>query len=99
MADEMIKIKITIAGNDYTLNIDSSKKELYLLAERRVNTAIKKFQQKNFEGFRVQDAIALTAFEFAVSNIGLKQQSELDPEEITALKELNQKLAEYLNRP
>ncbi len=93
------EIKITIAAKSYTLNIDSAKREHYLLAERRVNSTITKFQRMNFEGFTSQDAIALTAFEFAVTNIGLKQQSEVEPEELTALKELNQRIESYLNDP
>ncbi len=93
------EIKITIAAKSYTLNIESSKREHYLLAERRVGAAITKFQKMNFDGFKLQDAIALTAFEFAVANISLKQQSEVEPDEIVALKELNRRLEEYLNDP
>ncbi|MFI3270265.1 MAG: cell division protein ZapA [Rikenellaceae bacterium] len=90
------EIKITIAAKSYTLNIDSAKREHYRLAEKRVNASITKFQQMNFEGFKLQDAIALSAFEFAVANLALKQQSEVDPEELTALKAINNKLEEYL---
>ncbi len=90
------EIKITIAAKSYTLNIDSSKREHYRLAEKRVNSSITKFQKMNFDGFKLQDAIALTAFEFAVANINLKQQSEVEPDEVTALKELSYKIEEYL---
>lgn len=93
------EIKITIAAKSYTLNIDSTKREQYRLAEKRVNASVTKFQKMNFDGFRLQDAIALTAFEFAVANINLKQQNELDPEDVTTLKELGNRIEEYLNRP
>ncbi len=95
----MEELKITIAAKSYTLNIDKAKREHYLLAERRVNSTITKIQKMNFEGYNLHDAIALTAFDFAVSNIELKQQSEVEPEEVKTLKELNQKIEEYLNNP
>ncbi|MFI3247550.1 MAG: cell division protein ZapA [Rikenellaceae bacterium] len=91
------EIKITIAGKSYKLNIDSAKKELYLLAERNVNSSILKFQKQNFEGFKLQDAIALAAFELAVANINIRQQSEIESEEIAALKAIDEKVANYLN--
>ncbi len=91
------EIKITIAGKSYKLNIDSTKRELYLLAERNVNSSILKFQKQNFEGFKLQDAIALAAFELAVANINIRQKSEIEPEEVAALKAIDERVTEYLN--
>lgn len=91
------EIKITIAGKSYKLNIDKTKRELYLLAERNVNSSILKFQKQNFEGFKLQDAIALAAFELAVANINIRQKSEVESEEIAALKAIDERVAEYLN--
>ncbi len=91
------EIKITIAGKSYKLNIDSTKRELYLLAERNVNSSILKFQKQNFDGFKLQDAIALAAFELSVANINIRQQSELDSEDVATLKSIDERVASYLN--
>ncbi len=91
------EIKITIAGKSYKLNIDNSKRELYLLAERNVNSAILKFQKQNFEGFGRQDAIALAAFELAVANINIRQQNEIESEDVAALKAIEARVADYMN--
>lgn len=91
------EIKITIAGKSYKLNVESTKKELYMLAERNVNSSILKFQKQNFEGFKLQDAIALAAFELAVANINMRQQSEVEPEEVAALRAIEERVADYLN--
>ncbi len=90
-------IKITIAGKGYTLNADSTKRELYLLAEQRLNATITKFEKRNLAGIRPQDVVALAAFEFAVANISLKQQNEVDSEELSLLKQLDRRVEEYLN--
>ncbi len=91
------EIKITISGKSYKLNIDSSKRELYLLAERNVNSSILRFQKQNFDGFTLQDVIALAAFELAVANINIRQQNEVVSEDLAVLKALEDRIGEYLN--
>ncbi|MFI3289224.1 MAG: cell division protein ZapA [Rikenellaceae bacterium] len=91
------EIKITISGKSYKLNIDSSKRELYLLAERNVNSSILRFQKQNFDGFTLQDVIALAAFELAVANINIRQQNEVVSEDLAVLKALEERVGEYLN--
>ncbi len=94
---ETEEIKITIAQKSYKLNIDPSKRELYRLAERKVNASITRYERQNFEGFSAKDAIALTAFEYAVANITLKQNSELASDDMAQLQELEQRIESYLN--
>ncbi len=91
------EIKITISGKTFTLNVDSTKRELYHLAERTLNSAILKFEKRNFDGLRPQDVVALAAFEFVISNINLRQQSEIDSAECDALNAIDRRIEEYLN--
>ncbi len=88
------EIKINIAGKSYTLKVDSAKRELYQLAERRVNAAVVKFERQNLS---TQDAVALVAFNYVVTNIKMKQQSEVDDAELMAIKAIDQRVFDYLN--
>ncbi len=91
------EITITIAGKGYKLTIDPLKRELYKLAEQRVRAAMVKFERENFAEFRTEDAVALTAFEFAIANIKLHQQSELESEEVATLRKIESSISDYLN--
>lgn len=91
------EIKITISGKTFTLNVDSTKRELYHLAERTLNSAIVKFEKKSLDGLRPQDIVALAAFEFVISNINLRQQSEIGSTEYDALDAIDRRIEEYLN--
>ncbi|MFR9619783.1 MAG: cell division protein ZapA [Rikenellaceae bacterium] len=88
------EIRIVIASKSYTLKVDSAKRELYHLAERRANAAIVKFEKQNVT---TQDAIALVAFNFAVTNIKMRQQSEVDDAELQAIKQIDERVESYLN--
>ncbi len=88
------EIRIQIAGKSYTLKVDSTKRELYQLAERRVNAAVVKFEKQNVT---TQDAVALVAFNYAVTNIKMRQQSEVDDAELAALKVIDERVENYLN--
>ncbi len=88
------EIRIQIAGKSYTLKVDGAKRELYQLAERRVNAAVVKFEKQNLS---TQDAVALVAFNYAVTNIKMRQQSEVDDAELAALKVIDERVEAYLN--
>ncbi len=92
--EEKEEIRINIAGKSYTLKVDSAKRELYQLAERRVNAAVVKFEKQNVS---TQDAVALVAFNYAVTNIKMRQQGEVDDAELMAIKTLGVRVEEYLN--
>ncbi|MFI3259358.1 MAG: cell division protein ZapA [Rikenellaceae bacterium] len=91
------QIKVSIAGKSYPLKVDSSKKELYYLAEQQLRAAIVKIESKNYEGVSRQDAVALAAFDSILSNIMLRQQSDVDSDEMATLKAIESKIGDYMN--
>ncbi len=96
MEDRKSKIPITIAGKDYLFTVEESRIELFKLAERRVNNAILNFEKRNMAEYSKQDAVALVALDFAISNIKLRQQGAVESNELAALKEIEERIENYL---
>ncbi|MFI3278646.1 MAG: cell division protein ZapA [Rikenellaceae bacterium] len=92
-------IKLRIAGKTYSFTIDSEKEEVYRLAEREVNSSAAEFEKQKFDGFAMQDYLAMTALKFAITNISNKMQGDVDSDDVKALKSLNDKLAAYIDDP
>ncbi len=92
-------IKLRIAGKTYSFTIDSEKEEVYRLAEREVNNSAAEFERQKFDGFVIQDYLAMTALKFAINNISNKMQGEVDSDDLKALKSINDAMAKYLDDP
>ncbi len=90
-------ITITIAKTSVNMNVDASKVELYRLAEQTLNSSIRKHEKKNYVGLGANSAIVLAAFEFVIANIMMRQQNEIDSEEVAALKAIESRIEGYMN--
>ncbi|MFR9650815.1 MAG: cell division protein ZapA [Rikenellaceae bacterium] len=97
MMEQKRAISITIAGKEYPFVVEPSKSELFKLAERKVNNAILKLEKRGIADYSRNDLVALAALDLALTNIKLKQRTEVENEDIVKLVELNQKIDSCLN--
>ncbi len=94
----MEEIAITIDGKSFNMKVDSSKKELYKLAEQKLNSSIAKLERMSYEGLGGKDIISLVAFEYVVANINLLQQNTVESQEVDdTLDAINKRVKAYLN--
>lgn len=95
MQDDLLKIRITIDGKSYTLNISREKEEVFRRAEKEINHLIASIQAQ-YQAER-EDYLAIIAMEFAVKALTLEVQAGSD-NVTAAVEELDRKLGDYLNR-
>ena len=96
MEDKKSTIPLIVAGKEYLVTIDESRKELFKLAERRVNNAILNFEKRSTTEYSKYDIVALVALDFAISNIKLRQQGAVESDELAALKQIEERIDKYL---
>lgn len=105
---EQQAIRLKIAGKSYPFTLRreegeeqtlADKEEVYRLAEREVNTLLTRFEQAHYEGFTLQDLLALSALQLAIAKTNLQRAGELGGADMQALSELTDRLDSFLNRP
>jgi len=96
--DEKLKIKLSIADRVYPLTVNMSQEEGLRSAARKIEQMIKQFEE-NYAVRDKQDVLAMCALQFA-SQVEQKQlDNTIDgTETLQRLSEINEMLAEYLNR-
>ncbi len=92
-------ITLKIAGKSYPFTIESGKEELYRLAEREVNSYLTLIKQQNIKGWDEQDYLSVAALKFAIASVTARQSREVVSDDVKQLKELEQRIANYLNDP
>lgn len=95
MAKQSITLKV--ARKSYSMDIESDQEELYRLAEREVNTLLTRAKQLNYTNWTDQDYIAVVALQFATAYVTMRQSREIGDEDLKRLKQLDEKLDNYLN--
>lgn len=90
-------ITLKIAGKSYSLNIESEKEEIYRLAEREVNSYLTLIKQNGFKNWSDQDYVTMAALKFAITSLSLRQDRELDSEDLKQLTEIGTEIDTYLN--
>lgn len=93
------KITLKIGGKPYKFNVLPEQEELYRLAERQVADGIKKFEKRRIKGYVLQDYLALTALDLAISNVVMQRSRGVGDEQMQALDELSREVDTFLNTP
>ncbi len=96
--NEKLKIKLSIADRVYPLTVDPIQEEGLRSASKKIDAMIKQFEQ-NYAVRDKQDVLAMCALQFA-SQLEQKliDKSEDYNESLEKLKNLNEKLADYLEK-
>ncbi|MFY7742119.1 MAG: cell division protein ZapA [Flavobacterium sp.] len=96
--NEKLKIKLSIADRVYPLTVDPTQEEGLRSASKKIDAMIKQFEQ-NYAVRDKQDVLAMCALQFA-SQLEQKliDKSEDYNESLEKLKNLNEKLANYLEK-
>lgn len=95
MAQQAITLRI--AGKKYSLNIASEKEEMYRLAEREVNNYLSLIMEKKFKDWNLQDYLSMAALKFAIADLTLRQDREVNGEDLTRLEEIDTQIDNYLH--
>lgn len=98
MKETKLDIKLRIAGKAYTMNVDASREEEFRVAEKHINNLLAKYEAARLDGYATYDYLAVIAIQLAVVNSRLKNERNLDSEDVNALKELSDSLEKYLSR-
>lgn len=96
MAKQNITLKIE--GREYPLGIDSSKEEVYRLAERELKQYLAQIKQARFKDWTTLDYMTMAALQFAIANINQRLACEVGSEGLQRLEALDSALDNYLNR-
>ena len=88
MAEEKVKINITIAGRNYPMTIDASKEELYRVAAKRLNEKISEYTR--IPKIDAQDRVAMAALRFSILALNAEQSSSLGDQDIVELEKIEQ---------
>lgn len=94
MADEL-SINININGRIYPLRIDREQEEKCRKAAKMINDIVLEYKKK-YANQDAQDFLAMTAFQFVLKNLEMKQLADESPI-IEELKLLDENLSDYLS--
>ena len=97
MADEKISILLNIDGKQYKMGIQPEKEEVYRRAAVEINAYISSLRAKHQDNLKERDYPALAALKFAIDKIDLLRSREVGDEDMKALKEMDNRLENYLN--
>ena len=98
MSEQLLKIKLEIAGKSYPMEIDARNEEIYRLAARDINKLMSVAQQSHVDGFCIQDYLAIVAVDLMISNIQLKRKNNIKEGDMTALADLAERLSKHLEK-
>jgi cell division protein ZapA (FtsZ GTPase activity inhibitor) len=96
MMDEELSINITIAERRYPMKVKRSEEEKIRKAAKVINERILQYQRM-YTGRDNQDFLAMSALQFAIQVLEMKEKSDVNPA-IKQIEEINQQLAGYLQR-
>ena len=94
MAEEKVKINITIAGRNYPMTIDAAKEELYRVAAKRLNEKISEYTR--IPKFDAQDRVAMAAFRYSMIALATEQQTSLGDQDSQELEKIEQRIRRYV---
>ncbi len=91
---QKLRIKLTIAGRTYPLNIDTEKEERYRRAEREINSLVTRFESN----YRLEpiDHLAMAALQISVTQIEMEMSRNMNSDR-DELNKLDKDLDKYLN--
>ena len=92
---QKLRIKLTIAGRTYPLNIDKDKEERYRRAEKEINSLTTRFEAS----YRLEtvDHLAMAALQIAVTQIEMEMSRNMDSDR-DELNRLDKDLDKHLNQ-
>lgn len=91
-----LTITLRIAGKPYQFTIDREREEIYRLGEREVNACFAKCKQSQKKGWIDFDYLVVTALQFAMTNVYMRQSREVGSEDLKRLDSLSEELVTYL---
>ena len=98
MSDKRLKIKLEIAGKSYDLEIPPRDEEVYRLAARRVNQSVTACQQQHFDGYGIQDYLAMVAVDVMVTNIEQSRSREVSDDQMKRLVALSEAVRKHIDK-
>lgn len=94
MAEEKVKVNITIAGRNYPMTIDAEKEELYRVAAKRLNQKISEYTR--IPKFDIQDRLAMAAFRFSMLALATEYSSSLGDADVEKLENIEERILRYV---
>lgn len=92
-----LAIKVTIAGRTYPLTIKRDEEELVRSAAKLINDNITHLEQ-NYAVRDKQDLLAMTALQYTNKYLDGKEHQAVDGPELQDLKDLSDRLDQYLEQ-
>ena len=83
-------------GEDIPGN-EALRENLRQLAEREGNNYLAQIKQRNIKDWNDQDYLSITALQFAIANVGMRQSREVDSEDLRQLEKIGTEIDTYLN--
>ena len=98
MAAEKIVMNLNIDGNKlHPISVVPEKEEIYRRAAADINGYISAMRLKLGDKSSDREYLALAALKFAIDKIDLMRSREVVDEDMTALKNIDERLDSYLN--
>lgn len=94
MAEEKIKINISIAGKSYPMTIDAANEELYRVAAKRLNEKITEYTR--IPNFQMQDRLAMAALRYSILALNAEHTSSLGNQDIEQLEDIEKRIQKYI---
>jgi cell division protein ZapA len=94
MAEEKIKINISIAGKSYPMTIDAANEELYRVAAKRLNEKITEYTR--IPNFQIQDRLAMAALRYSILALTTEHSSALGNQDIEQLEDIEKRIQKYI---
>ena len=94
MAEEKIKINISIAGKSYPMTIDAANEELYRVAAKRLNEKITEYTR--IPNFQIQDRLAKAALRYSILALTTEHSSALGNHDIEQLEHIEKRIQRYI---
>ena len=94
MAEEKIKINISIAGKSYPMTIDAANEELYRVAAKRLNEKITEYTR--IPNFQMQDRLAMAALRYSILALNAEHTSSLGNQDIEQPEDIEKRIQKYI---
>lgn len=94
--DSRFHIKLQIVGRFYPLVIERKDEEKFRKAAKLINDKVAQYKQR-YRDKDIQDFLSMAALQFVLKEIELEEKRD-ETELVSALRELNDELEEFLEK-
>lgn len=90
--DDKLQIELRVMQKTYPMIIDRRHEELYRRAEELVNQQVSELLSMRYDGYSIEDYIAVALLYLAAENVTLRTSGELEKGDMKRIQDISSKI-------